>query len=109
MLGSRRLVDAIRPGAENGGSEQMAKDAVGQGRDRADGPGSAEADAQEIAHLRAQVAQLTRERDEALEQQTATAEVLRVIASSPTDLSGMLSVIGETAARFCGASDALIH
>ena len=45
---------------------------------------------------------------EALEQQTATAEILRVIASSPADLQRVLEIIAENVARFCGTEDGLI-
>ena len=49
-----------------------------------------------------------REVTEALEQQTATGEILRVIAASPTDIQPVLQVVAESAARFCDTHDAVI-
>ena len=45
----------------------------------------------------------------ALEQQTALAEVLRVIASSPTDSDAVLHAIASSAARICETNSAEIH
>jgi len=52
---------------------------------------------------------LARELKEALTQQTATSEILRVIASSPTNLEPVLNSVAENAARICEANDALIY
>src|SRR5262249_32841317 len=49
-----------------------------------------------------------RDLTQALEQQTATAEILRVISSSPTEIQPVLNVVAERAARVCGADDAVI-
>ena len=52
---------------------------------------------------------LFNELKESLEQQTATSEILGVIASSPTDLQPVLNVVAENAVRVCGAEDASIR
>src|SRR5262245_5493866 len=51
---------------------------------------------------------LFNETKEALDQQTATGEILRVISSSPTDIQPVLDAIAATALRVCGATDAVI-
>jgi GAF domain-containing protein len=52
---------------------------------------------------------LFNETKEALERQTATSEILRVIAASPTEVQPVLDAIAESAARVCGASDAHVY
>lgn len=60
------------------------------------------------ANLEQKVEDRTKELTESLAQQTATSEILGVIASSPTDIQPVLDVVAERAARLCDAEDAII-
>ena len=57
---------------------------------------------------RAKIRDLEKRLAEALEQQAATAEILRTISSSPTNLQTVMDTVAANAARLCGANDAQI-
>ena len=52
--------------------------------------------------------ELSRERDESLEREAATGDILRMIARAPADIQAVLDGIAERAAKLCDAEDAAI-
>jgi len=61
------------------------------------------------AGLERKVDERTAELTESLEQQTATAEILRIISTTPTDVNPVLQAVTTRAAELCDASDARLY
>ena len=64
---------------------------------------------QTIAELQRKLAERTVERDEALERQTATADILKVIASSPSDIQPVFEAIASSANRLIGGLSTAVY
>src|SRR5439155_5371450 len=63
----------------------------------------------ENARLQRELAEARQRATEGVEQQAATREILRVIATSPLDLQQVLDAVAEKAARLCDADLGFIY
>jgi len=63
----------------------------------------------ELAEARQHESEARDREAEGLARETATREILRVIASSPTDLQAVLHAVGERAARLCDGAGVFVY
>lgn len=64
---------------------------------------------QTIVDLQCKLAERTAERDNLLQQNTATADLLKVISRSAFDLDSVLSTLVESATRLCEAERGMVY
>jgi GAF domain-containing protein len=102
MPRSQPGVEAVKkPSRRAGGKPRPRKAVKRKGRSA---PKAVSQRSSSTAGQDTEVARLTRERDEALAQQAATADVLRIISSSPGHLDSVLETILANATRLCEAN-----
>src|SRR5215471_17798690 len=65
--------------------------------------------ATELSQLKRELKRVTEQLESRDREQTATSEILSVIASSPTDIQPVLNAVAESAARLCESVDAQIY
>ena len=90
----------------HGGSEQPVK---GQSANRPEARNAPTAQVSTAANLQEQLDGRTRELEEALQQQTATSEVLSIIRRSPADPQPVFDAIVQSAARLCDAIFSVVY
>jgi GAF domain len=104
----RRPVVKTSPAEEAQTIAELRQELEARNRDLAASLQRESATSIENLRLSKELKDCRRQLTEALEQQTATSEILGVIASSPTDIQPVLDVVAETAARLCDAPDSFI-
>ncbi len=96
--------------SKKAGSKQARRDATRRRRRSGRSPQKSSRSRRNSAETSQQleIARLNHDLKEALEQQTATSQVLSVISSSPTDIQPVLEIIGERAVRLCDANVSVV-